>query len=179
MKWFNEPPYWTILPDGSIEVTTGPGSDFWRVTHYGFVRDNGHFYYDEIEGNFVASVKILGQYRDLYDQAGLMVRLDENNWLKCGIEFVEGVQQVSAVYTRDFSDWAVAPLKDNPLAIYLRVTREAETVQVHYSLDGSDYTLLRLGYLKPGHPLMVGPMAASPDGQGFAVRFEDFKVSPA
>ena len=33
-----------------------------------------------------------------------MVRLDEANWLKCGIEFVEGVQQVSAVVTRDYSD---------------------------------------------------------------------------
>ena len=38
-----------------------------------------------------------------YDQAGLMVRLDPQHWLKCGIEYVDGRQCASAVVTRRLS----------------------------------------------------------------------------
>jgi regulation of enolase protein 1 (concanavalin A-like superfamily) len=61
-------------------------------------------FYQKIKGDFIVEVKVRGKYQELYDQAGIMVRLDEANWLKCGIEFFEGVQQVSAVVTRDYSD---------------------------------------------------------------------------
>src|SRR5258708_22266691 len=44
MQWYNEPPSWTE-EGGKLTVTTGPKTDFWRKTHYGFVRDNWHFYY--------------------------------------------------------------------------------------------------------------------------------------
>jgi hypothetical protein len=122
-------------------------------------------------------VKISGQYRDLYDQAGLMLRIDEAYWIKCGIEFVNGVQQASAVVTRDFSDWSVVPLPDNPPSLWLRARREAETVEVSYSLDGAVYQLLRLAYLPPSGNIHVGPMCCSPDGAGFDVTFEQFAVA--
>ncbi len=175
MEWYNEPPSWKLL-ENTLEVTTGPKSDFWRKTHYGFIRDNGHFYFQPVQGDFVAEVKITGSYQTLYDQAGLMLRLDETTWLKCGIEFVEGVQQASAVVTNDFSDWSVLPLPQNPASCWLRVTRQAEAVEVHYSLDGTLYNLLRLAYLKPAPTIQVGPMCASPDGEGFSVVFEGFTV---
>ena len=53
-----------------------------------------------------------------------MVRLDEENWLKCGIELVEGVQQVSAVVTRDYSDWSIVPMPSNPTSIWLRIVHK-------------------------------------------------------
>ena len=56
--------------------------------------------------DFVASVKVTGQYKALYDQAGLMLRLDDQNWIKTGIEYVDERQNVSAVVTREFSDWS-------------------------------------------------------------------------
>ena len=78
MQWLNEPSNWKIQ-DTIIEVTSTQNTDFWRKTHYGFVRDTGHFYFQQFTGNFIAEVKVSGKYQDLYDQAGLMVRLDENN----------------------------------------------------------------------------------------------------
>jgi len=175
MNWTNEPPAWQH--DGSrITVTAGPKTDFWRKTHYGFIRDNGHFYGETVSGDFVAEVKVSGQYRELYDQAGLMVRLDETTWMKCGIEYVEGVQHVSAVVTRDFSDWSVVPLPHNPPSIWLRVTRHGDALEVHYSLDGSSYQMLRLAHLSLEPALAVGVMCAAPDGDGFAVTFEGYRV---
>ncbi len=175
MEWYNEPPSWQDQ-DGIIQVTTGSKTDFWRKTHYGFIRDNGHFYFRPVAGNFVTEVKISGQYRDLYDQAGVMVRLDALHWLKCGIEYVGGVQQASVVVTRDYSDWSVVPLPQNPAAIWLRVSRHGDALEIHYSLDGQAYTMLRLAYLTLEERLQVGLMCCSPDGSGFDVTFQEWKL---
>lgn len=171
MKWYNEPPSWHKQP-GVITVTSGAKTDFWRQTHYGFIRDNGNFYYQLVTGDFTAVVKITGQYKAMYDQAGLMIRQNETTWLKCGIEFVDGVQQVSAVVTRDYSDWSVVPLPHNPASLWLRLTRKSETVQVHYSPDDKHYTMLRMAYLTLDETISVGVMCASPDGDGFVTTFE-------
>lgn len=176
MQWYNEPPFWKEF-ENTLTVVSGLRTDFWRETHYGFIRDTGHFYYQEVTGDFIAEVKIIGEYQELYDQAGLMVRFDEKTWLKCGIEFVNNVQQVSAVVTRDFSDWSVSPLPQNPIAIWLQVKREGPAVEVHYSLDGESYKMLRLAYLTPAETLQVGFMCAAPEREGFSVTFERFQIN--
>jgi hypothetical protein len=175
MQWYNEPLIWNVQGD-KIYITSGAKTDFWRETHYGFIRDNGHFFYQQVEGDFIVEVKVSGEYRELYDQSGLMVRLNERHWLKCGIEFVEGIQQVSAVVTRDYSDWSVVPLADNPASLWVRVIRRSTAVEVQYSLDGEQYKMLRLAYLTPVETLDVGVMCASPEGNGFPMTFEGFKI---
>ncbi len=175
--WYNEPPDWKA-EGRTITMTPGGKTDFWRKTHDGGVRDHGHFYFQPVTGDFVAEVSFSANYTALYDQAGLMVRLDESIWLKCGIEFFEGVQNVSAVVTRDFSDWSVLPLVVPPPALGLRVVREGYTFAVYYSLDGTSYTMLRQAYLTPAPALSVGVMACSPTGEGgtFTAVFEDFTL---
>lgn len=116
MKWLNKPQHWTAAKQG-LALTVDPHTDYWRVTHYGFIRDNGPFYYQEQAGDFEASVKISGKYKELFHQAGLMVRTDEKNWIKTGIEYVDGVQHVSAVVTREVSDWSVVPRQDSPPSV--------------------------------------------------------------
>jgi uncharacterized protein len=175
MEWYNEPPSWSAN-GATISLQTGPRTDFWRKTHYGFIRDNGHFYHRAVKGDFVAEVSCEGDYRALYDQAGLMVRLDERVWMKCGIEYVGGVQHLSAVVTREFSDWSVIPLADPPPAIRLRVTRRGEALEMHYALNGDPFHMLRLAHFTLGETLQVGPMACSPEGDGFQATFEGFQV---
>ena len=84
MEWLNEPPHWRS-EDDALVVTTGDKTDFWRETHYGFIRDDGHLRYTKQPGDFTAEVTVSGQYREIYDQAGLMIRLDPNNWIKAGV----------------------------------------------------------------------------------------------
>jgi regulation of enolase protein 1 (concanavalin A-like superfamily) len=175
MEWFNEPPQWAVQDD-RITVTSAPQTDFWRTTRYGFVRDSGHFYSLAVTGDFTAEVRIHGAYQALYDQAGLMIRADATTWMKCGVEFVDGVQQASTVVTRDVSDWSVVPLPDNPLALRMRVVRQGAAVEVQYARDGDPFTLLRLAYLTPLETVQVGLMCASPEGDGFTTVFEQFTV---
>jgi uncharacterized protein len=178
MDWTNEPPHWS-LDDGALSVTSGPKTDFWRVTHYGFTHDDGHFYHQTADGDFTFSAQFTGQYRDLYDQAGIMLRIDAENWIKCGVEYVEGTQQASVVVTRGVSDWSVTALPQNPPTVWLKLKRGGDGVEVFYSLDGTSYTLLRLAYFPPAVPAQIGLMCASPQGDGFTVRFDRFGMEQA
>lgn len=173
--WLNEPSFWKEEA-GELIVKADEKTDFWRKTHYGFTRDNGHFLYRNIKGDFIVKIKVTGNYTDLYDQAGLMVRQDESNWIKTGIEWVHGVQQVSAVVTRDFSDWSVRPWPDNPPSLWLKVKRMGDFVEVEYAEEDRNYQLLRLAYFPPSDEVDVGLMCAAPDGSGFVVKFSDFNL---
>ena len=89
-SWYCEPPEWSHTPE-RLSVIIGFKTDFWQSTFYEFQRDNGHFYQTEVEGDFSAEVLVNGYYEELYDQAGLMLRVDALNWIKAGIEFTDGI----------------------------------------------------------------------------------------
>jgi regulation of enolase protein 1 (concanavalin A-like superfamily) len=175
MKWYSKPVK-SAVEGNTLKMTVDPGTDYWQVTHYGFKRDNGPFYYTEQAGNFEASVKITGAYQELFHQAGLMVRIDNKNWIKTGIEYVDGVQNVSAVVTREVSDWSVVPRHDSPKSVWLKLLRKGDYVEIKYSFDGVKFDMLRLAYFPPNVKAMIGMVAAAPGKQHFDVTFEDFKV---
>jgi hypothetical protein len=146
------------------------------VTHYGFIRDNGPFRYQEKTGNFEAKVRISGKYHELYHQAGLMIRIDETQWIKAGIEFVNGKQNVSVVVTREFSDWSVLARSDNPPFIWLRLQRYHDTVQLSYSTDGEQWSMIRLAFFPPRVPVKIGMVAAAPGKEPLEVTFDHFSI---
>lgn len=180
MRWLNEPPAWAEA-DGVLSVTTGERTDFWRETYYGFVRDDGHLRYRAIEGDFSAELAFSGDYRALYDQAGLMLRGDERNWIKAGIEFVGGRRMLSVVVTRDFSDWSTMPLPLQADWLRLRLSRHGSAIRIEWAPDGGEgrYEMLRLAYFSAADPVLIGPMCCSPQRAGFEARFRDFSVGPA
>jgi regulation of enolase protein 1 (concanavalin A-like superfamily) len=179
MEWLNEPPSWRE-EGGVLSVSTDEKTDFWRTTHYGFIRDDGHLRFRDVKGDFTAEVSFLGTYEELYDQAGMMVRIDERNWLKAGIEFVDRRQMLSVVVTRDFSDWSTALAPNDAGWISLRISRHGATMRVEWSLPGSrpNHVLMRLTYLPAAPVVKVGPMCCSPQRGGFAVKFRDFNIGP-
>ena len=179
MEWLNEPPSWRE-EGGVLSISTGEKTDFWRTTHYGFIRDDGHLRFADVKGDFTAELSFLGTYEELYDQAGMMVRIDERNWLKAGIEFVGGRQMLSVVVTRDFSDWSTALAPTDAGWVSLRISRHGGTMRVEWMLPGSrpSFALLRLTYLPPAPVVKVGPMCCSPQRGGFAVKFRDLSIGP-
>jgi hypothetical protein len=175
MQWENEPERW-VETDGRLVVGVEGDTDCWRVTLHDFVQDDAHFYHRDANGDFTATVVVAGDYGAQYDQAGLMLREDEETWLKCGIEYVDGVQHASVVVTREFSDWSVVALDADPGSVRFRVERTGPAVEVSFTEDGAEYTLLRQAYLSDAETLRVGPMAAAPTGGGFEATFEGFAV---
>jgi uncharacterized protein len=176
MTWLNRPKNWTDR-GGTIAIAVEGKTDFWRTTHYGYITDNGHFYYREREGDFTATVSVQGEYASLYDQAGLMIRIDEKNWIKTGVEFVNGAQNISTVVTREFSDWSVIPKQAGSRAVRLKLVRKNDYVEISYSLDGTSYQVVREAYFPPTVKCQIGVMGAAPEGKGFRAAFQDFKVT--
>lgn len=175
MQWFNEPEKWTV-ENQALSMFVTPKSDYWRISHYGFTVDDAPFYYALYGGEFEVKVKITGDYKNRFDQAGLMLRIDEQNYIKAGIEFVDGVYNLSTVVTHKTSDWSVIALEKPVPFIWIKVVRRLDAVEVFYSFDDKTYTMMRNAWMQDNTPMMVGVMGACPDGDGFNVKFENFKV---
>ena len=175
MQWFNEPSQWEIK-DKKLTLFATPQSDYWRIAHYGFTVDDAPFLYTTYGGEFEAKVKITGDYRERYDQAGMMIRIDHENYIKTGIEYVDGKYNLSAVVTHHTSDWSVITLDRAVPFIWIKAVRRLDAVEIYYSYDDQTYTLMRIAWLQDNTPVQVGLMAASPDGQGVQASFEHFQV---
>lgn len=175
MQWFNEPESWEIK-DGTLLMDVTPQSDYWRISHYGFTVDDAPFLYTLRGGEFEVKVKVSGEYKTRFDQAGLMIRIDHENYLKTGIEYVDGKYNLSAVVTHHTSDWSVVQL-DKPVPfVWIKAVRRLDAVEVFYSFDDKEYIMMRNCWMQDNTPVMVGLMAASPDGDGFKAKFEHFSI---
>lgn len=175
MQWLNEPVQWSEEP-GFLTVTADAGTDFWRTTNYGYIRDDGHLYAQALAGDFDLSMRLRGAYADQYDQAGAMVRVDERHWLKTGIEYFDGRIRFSTVVTNEHSSWVMAELPAGTGELRLLLTRRGDAVEVRYAAGGEP-VLAAIAYLPPGEAL-AGAMCAAPEGGGFQVTFHDLTVTP-
>lgn len=175
MNWYNEPERWEIK-ENALEMFVTPKSDYWRISHYGFTVDDAPFYYATYGGEFEAKIKVKGDYQTRFDHAGLMLRIDHENYIKAGIEFVNGKYNLSTVVTHKTSDWSVIALEHPVSEIWIKAVRRLDAIEIFYSFDDKTYIMMRNAWMPDNTPIQVGPMAASPDGEGFIAKFEDFKV---
>eukprot|EP00297_Palpitomonas_bilix_P013676 CAMPEP_0113889156 /NCGR_PEP_ID=MMETSP0780_2-20120614/13316_1 /TAXON_ID=652834 /ORGANISM="Palpitomonas bilix" /LENGTH=222 /DNA_ID=CAMNT_0000878175 /DNA_START=101 /DNA_END=769 /DNA_ORIENTATION=+ /assembly_acc=CAM_ASM_000599 len=206
LKWMNPPASVEGVDKGSIAVTTLPKSDFWVRTHYHFTHDNGHFGYNEVEGDFDMEVAFTAQYEKLYDQAGLMVWRGGDDWVKTGIEYVHGEMNISAVVTRGgFSDWSRIPMPHLPPTqrVAVRLEMRGLSFNIGYKLVGGEgvagqgekeaneqtkWITFRTSSLASSHDeheakskkdgkWQAGVMAASPTAESLKVVFSDFSLA--
>lgn len=177
-KWLNEPTRWQVT-DNCLTVTTDEKTDFWRETYYGFTRDSGHFLGFLTGDGFTAKIRIQGEFRTLYDQAGLMVRIDENHWVKTGVEFTDGEPFLSTVITDGKSDWSVSQPFKQLEDFYIRVTVAKGALRVQASRDGTFWPLLRLAPFPVASAYEVGPTACTPERSGLTIDFSEFSIGPA
>ncbi|ATN04948.1 hypothetical protein CRN76_05820 [Chryseobacterium indologenes] len=175
MTWFNEPEKWEIK-NKSLSMFVTPQSDYWRISHYGFTVDDAPFYFSTYGGEFEAKVKITGNYKARFDQMGLMLRTDKDHYIKAGVEFVDGRYNLSTVVTHQKSDWSVITLDMTPSAVWIKAVRKLDAVEIFYSFDDKTYIMMRNAPFQDNTPVMVGLMAACPDGEGFNAVFENFSV---
>ena len=177
-SWLNAPAAWHLDAE-TLHAVTDDRTDFWRETHYGFTRDSGHFYGCPVEGEFTAQLRIQAQYDALYDQAGIMVRIGEADWIKAGMEKSDGRALLSSVLTIGQSDWATSPYDNDPADFWMRVTISDGVIRLQVSADGKLWPLVRLAPFPRVAAYLVGPMCCTPERAGLAVRFSSFAVGPA
>lgn len=175
MQWLN-PPAAATFDAGLVTVHSKAKTDFWRKTFYGYVTDNGHFFHVPVHGEFTLQARVNGKYAALYDQAGLMVRLDDKHWMKCGSELVDGKRWASVVFTHDFSDWSTLEDLSQSEAVWWRVVRRKDSIEAQVSKDGVTFQTIRQGYFPPFVEVQAGIMCAAPEGSGFEARFDQLRM---
>jgi regulation of enolase protein 1 (concanavalin A-like superfamily) len=176
-QWLHEPPHWEITD--TLQLTTAPDTDYWQRTHYGFQRDNGHFFATSVRGDFILSARFGSEPNAQYDQCGLLVRADSETWVKCSAEYETASHSRlgSVVTSHGYSDWATQDIAGAVAELWYRLRREGDDVFVDWSADGSDWRQMRVAHLHhcPAE-LLVGVYACSPTGPGFACTVSDLVI---
>lgn len=171
--WLNEPE--SRISGDRIEILTSPGTDFWQRTHYGFQRDNGHCFLTGISEDFSLSVRTVYHPQKQYDQCGLIVRIDNENWLKTSTEFeTPNHSRLGSVVTNTgWSDWATIDLEGSPKEMHYRIQSRGRDFLIEYSPDGTVWKQLRIAHLhKTDGKILAGIYACSPMDSRFPAEFD-------
>ncbi|HBV38611.1 MAG TPA: DUF1349 domain-containing protein [Erwinia sp.] len=173
--WINRPDEYSF-ESGKLRLTTADNTDFWEQTYYGFQRHTGHAYGFYVEEDFTLQVKVMADFCQLYDQAGIFIRDDEQHWVKAGIEFNDDRSSIGCVVTREKSDWSTGLFPGNPQVFWMRATLENEALRIQYSTDGEIWPLLRLCHWPKAKQRFIGVMGCTPERQGLEITFADFSI---
>jgi len=183
-QWHSEPACWDLdAAAQTLAIRTTERSDFWQRTHYAFRADNGHFLWTAIERDFQMKVDVHMVPLHPYDQAGLMVRISADCWIKTSVEYEDGsVSRLGCVVTnRGYSDWSTQDVPATITDFALRVTRQGADYLVQAQLTGGPWSQLRLAHLdddSASPSVRCGVYACSPKEPGFTAEFRDFTLCP-
>jgi regulation of enolase protein 1 (concanavalin A-like superfamily) len=176
--WFNEPAEYRI--GNGLEILTDEKTDFWQNTHYGFQRDDGHCLLTRLGGDFCLKTHVEFRPREKYDQCGLMVRVDSQNWIKVSTEYEsEEYSRLGSVVTNlGFSDWATQDIPSSHREMWYRISRNGPDYLLESSYDGQGWRQLRITHLHQAtEQLEAGVYACSPIGRDFWCRFTLLEIS--
>lgn len=135
-KWYNEPVKYEFRD--VLIIHTDADTDYWQRTHYGFRRDNGHFLYGELKNDFAMTTLLEFNPVNQYDQCGLMIRLDSDNWIKVSVEYEDTrLSRLGSVVTKNgYSDWATSDISSDIKSICYRISRRGGDFLIEFSYEG-------------------------------------------
>jgi regulation of enolase protein 1 (concanavalin A-like superfamily) len=194
-RWLNQPKSFEIS-DQLVKIHTDPGTDFWQRSYYGFRNDNAPALLVESRENFTFSVRASFEYRGRYDQCGLIIYLNSDNWFKASIEYEsEDFARLGSVVTNlGYSDWATTDIP-TPAAMWYRLSRRGPDFLIESSLTGKDFKQMRVFHLHslgettaemgkldpptpPAQPVPFGLYACSPLSSSFEATFDLWTLEP-
>lgn len=176
--WFNEPAKYQL--GTGLEIFTNPTTDFWQKTHYGFQRDDGHCLLTKQTGNFSLMAHVEFHPQEKYDQCGLMVCGDSENWIKVSTEYEnDKYGRLGSVATNlGFSDWATQDIPASHKQMWYRISKNGNDFLLENSYDGQEWLQLRITHLHQAfEQLEIGVYACSPIGKDFWCRFDLLTIS--
>ena len=180
-KWTRQPESCVIKGD-TIEVVTKPGTDLWQRTYYLFRNDNAPVFQMETEEKFFSFVvkTDFTESHHRFDQCGIVMYLDSENWLKGSVEYEnEEFQHLGSVVTNNgYSDWATTAIPANVKTMWYRLSRREADYCIECSQDGQNFTQMRVCHMHKGSgKIRFGIYACSPEESSFKAVFTDMKLS--
>mgnify|MGYP003293715727 CR=1 FL=1 len=179
-QWTREPASFNVTEDG-LEVVTKPYTDLWQRTYYHFRNDNAPVFQMETDQLFFSfTVKTEFNSKHRFDQCGVVMYLDSDNWLKASIEYEnERFQHLGSVVTNlGYSDWATTEIGADVKAMWYRFSRRQDDYCVECSEDGERFSQMRVCHMhKGGGKIRFGIYACSPEDSSFRAVFSGMELT--
>ena len=179
-QWTREPADYTVA-DGKIEIVTAPNTDLWQRTYYHFRNDSAPVLQMETDEKFFSFVvKTQFQSKRRFDQCGIVMYLDSENWLKASVEYENEVfQHLGSVVTNGgYSDWATTEIDANIKSMWYRFSRREDDYKIECSQDGSVFKQMRICHVEKGSgTIRFGIYACSPEDSSFRATFSDMQIT--
>ena len=175
--WLNKPEEYYF--ENALIIQTEPETDFWQRTHYGFKRDDGHALLTELKDDFSFTAKFKFEAENKYDQCGIMLRLDSENWIKISTEYEnEEISRLGSVVTNQgYSDWSSEDISSEITAVWYRVSKRKNDFLVENSFDGREWSQMRITHLHQDFKeIQVGVYACSPLQSSFKAKIEEIII---
>ena len=174
--WIFEPKKYT-MSDKKITIKTEPKTDFWQRTYYGFRNDNAPSLLINTEEkffSFVVKTEFNSTHR--FDQCGVIIYQDSDNWFKASIEYEnQEYQRLGSVVTNHgYSDWATRDIPADSKVMYYRLSRRESDFCIENSYDGINFKQMRIFHLFEGaDTIQIGLYACSPEESSFTATFTE------
>ena len=178
--WLNRPRKFEFMAN-FIKIRTEPETDFWQRTHYGFSKTNAPAFLTKTNGNLTFSVRTLFNTQKQYDQCGVLLYVDEENWLKISVEHEnETFARLGSVVTNlGYSDWATADISFPVTEMSYRLSIKNQDVKIEYAEKDNVFRQMRILHM---HKLLqdagIGIYACSPLDSSFEAGFTDISIIP-
>ncbi len=179
-QWLREPKAFRIHAD-QVKITTAPHTDLWQRTYYHFRNDNAPVFQMETQERFFSFVvkTDFSQSHQRFDQCGIVMYLDSENWLKASVEYENAdFQHLGTVVTNaGFSDWATTQIPADVKTMWYRFSRREDDYRIECSQDGIHFQQMRICHIHAGGGnIRFGIYACSPEASSFTARFSDFSL---
>ncbi len=181
MTWTRAPKR-SSLGTGKVSITTDPHTDLWQRTYYHFRNDNAPLLQAETEEKFFSFIvkTDFSESHHRFDQCGIVLYLDSENWLKASVEYENEVFQHlgSVVTNHGYSDWATTAIPAAVKTMWYRLSRREDDYCIECSSDGVRFSQMRVCHLWEGEgKIRFGVYACSPEDSSFTARFSDMRVT--
>ena len=179
-KWTREPEAFKN-DNGKIEIITKPNTDLWQRTYYHFQNDNAPVYQMETDEKYFSFV-VKTEFEDShqrFDQCGIVLYLDSENWLKASIEYEnDSFQHLGSVVTNHgYSDWATTVIDASVKTMWYRLSRREDDYCIECSKDGIHFEQMRVCHLHEGNGrIQFGIYACSPEKSSFKAVFSNMEL---
>ena len=178
-RWIRRPERFAVFDD-RVEIITDPHTDLWQRTYYHFRNDSAPVFQMETEQRFFSFVvKTSFERKHRFDQCGVVMYLDSENWLKASIEYEnETFQHLGSVVTNNgYSDWATTVIDASIKSMWYRFSRREDDYCIECSADGLHFSQMRICHMhKGGGKIRFGIYACSPEDSSFKATFTNMEV---
>ena len=181
LQWTREPKAFEVKGD-TIAITTAPHTDLWQRTYYHFQNDNAPVLQMKTKEKFFSFVvkTDFTQSHQRFDQCGIVMYLDSENWLKGSVEYEnDEFQHLGSVATnKGYSDWATTAILADVKTMWYRFSRREDDYCVECSTDGKNFSQMRICHMyAAADEIQFGIYACSPEESSFTALFSDMKVT--